>query len=90
MNNEEQNIFLKKLGGIFLWCFLLTYALLIFSFVFYLTGAGWAYGIHSKLFGLSRHDFDVIYYSILAFTKICAIMFFLIPWISIKIVLRKK
>lgn len=90
MNKDDQDILLNRLAGIFLRCFLLSYALLLLWFVFYRLAGEWAYGINSRWFELSKSEFALVNYWGIAFTKICAIIFFLFPFFSIKLVLRKK
>lgn len=90
MNKDEQDNLLNRLAGIFLRCFLLSYALLLIWFVFYLLAGEWAYSINSRWFELGRRDFNLVNYWGIAFTKVCAIIFFLFPYLSIKLVLRKK
>ena len=90
MTKDEQNNLLEAVAGIFLRCFVLAVCLLLFSFVFYLLAADWAYSFHSRWFELSRHDFDLMYYYVMAFTKIVSFLFFLLPFIAIKLMLRKK
>ena len=90
MTNDEQNKLLDVLAGVFLRCFVLAVCLLLFSFVFYLLAGDWAYSIHSRWFQLTRHDFDLMYYYVMAFMKIASFLFFLFPYVSIKLILRKK
>jgi len=90
MNKDEQDNLLDRVAGIFLWCFLLSFALLLLWFDFYLLAGDWAYSIHAGWFELSRRDFALVNYWGMAFTKFCAIIIFLFPYLSIKLVLRKK
>jgi Family of unknown function (DUF6868) len=92
MNNDEQTNLLEKLSSILVRCFLLSLALLFFWFLFYVSGGSLGYSIHSRWFELSKHDYDLLNYFGMAFTKICAILFFLFPYLSIRLVLsmRKK
>jgi hypothetical protein len=90
MNREEQNLFLTKLADILLWCFLLSIILSIIWFVFFLIVGDWAYRMHSTWFQLSQHEFVMVNYYGLAFVKLMVFLFFLIPYLAIKIVLRKK
>ena len=48
------------------------------------------YGFHGRLFDLTRHELSLIHYSAMAFTKICVLLFFLFPYIAIRLVLRKR
>ena len=90
MIKDEQINCLDAVAGVFLRCFVLAFCLLLFSFVFYLLAADWAYSIHSRWFEISRLHFDLMYYYVMAFMKIATFLFFLIPYISIKLMLRKK
>jgi hypothetical protein len=90
MNKDEQDNLLDRAADVFLYCFLMSFALLLLWFVFYLLAGDWAYSIHTGWFELSRHDFDLVNYWGMAFTKFCAIIIFLFPYLSIKLLLRKK
>ena len=90
MNQDESKNLLQGVAGILLRCFFLSLALLLLWFVFYLVAGDWAYSIHSRWFELSRRDFGLINYYGMALTKIWAILFFLFPYLSIKLVLRQK
>jgi hypothetical protein len=90
MIKDEQINCLDAVAGIFLRCFVLAFCLLLFSFVFYLLAADRAYSIHSSWFDISRLHFDLMYYYLMAFMKIVSFLFFLIPYIAIKLMLRKK
>ena len=90
MTKDEQNNLLDAVAGVFLRCFVLAVCLLLFSFVFYLLAADWAYCIHSKWFDITRHDFDLMNYYGMGLIKIVSFLFFLFPFISIKLMLRKK
>ncbi len=46
-------------------------------------------GIHGDMFGLTRPELNVIHYCGLMLTKLAVGLFFFIPWISIKLVLKK-
>jgi hypothetical protein len=90
MNKDEQDNLLLRAADVFLWCFLLSYALLIFWLVIYLLAGDWIYGVNARWFEVSMHDFTLVNYWGMAFIKLCAIVFFLVPYLSIRIVLRKK
>lgn len=40
--------------------------------------------IHSQIFGLTRHEFDLIMYCGMGLWKLVVILFFLIPWAAIR------
>lgn len=50
----------------------------------------WIFQLHSKWFSLHEHEFAMIHYSGMAFVKLCLYLFFLFPFISIRLVLRKR
>lgn len=90
MNMDEQNNLPNSLSIILIRCFFLSFALLLLWFVFYLLAGDLVYSIHSKWFELSRHDYDLLFYYGMAFIKTCAILFFLFPYLAIRLVLRKN
>ena len=69
---------------------MLAFCLLLLSFVSYLLAADWAYSIHSRWFDITRHEFTLMYYRVMASMKIATFLFFLFPYIAIKLILRKK
>jgi hypothetical protein len=44
----------------------------------------------SKPFDLTTHEINLINFFALAFIKSCVLIFFLIPYVAIRLVLRKK
>ena len=90
MNADEMSNGLDVVAEILLRCFLFSLALLIVWFVSYVAGGDWIYSIHSKSFDLSKHEFAMMNYYGMALVKLCAIVFFLLPYGAIKLMLRKK
>jgi len=88
--HTKQNTSLDTAAGMFLRCFVLSICLMLLWFVFYLAAADWAYSIHSRWFEIDRHNFDVMHYYGMGIIKIASFLFFLLPFISIKLILRKK
>ena len=84
---------LEVTAKILLRCFILNFAFILFWFFFYLIGSGrwgYEYGLHSKIFDITRHEFEVINYCGIAFAKLCNFIFFLFPYVSIRLVLKPK
>jgi hypothetical protein len=48
------------------------------------------YKLHGPMMGLSIHELDVFHYCAMAFFKLLVLALFFIPWLSIKLVLRKR
>ena len=90
MTKDEQNNLLNAVAGICIRCFLLSVVLLLFWFVFFLKAGDWAYSIHSKWFELPRHHFDLMNYYAMTFVKIISWLFFLLPYIAIKLLPEKQ
>ena len=57
-------------------------------------GAAWLlsdiiHKLHGPMFGITLHEFDVIFYGALGMLKLFVLVFFFIPWLSIRLVLKK-
>jgi hypothetical protein len=90
MNKDEHKRLMEIMASILLRCFLLSFALLLFWFILYMTAADWIYCLHTRWFDIGRSAFDAIHYCGMALVKISAILFFLFPYLAIKLVLRKE
>jgi hypothetical protein len=62
---------------------------MLFSFVLFMLTGEIIDEIHGKMFGLSAHELDLIIYCWFGLFKLFVFIFFLFPWIGIKLVLRK-
>ncbi len=72
-------------------CFIMNFALALLWFCLLLVGEGhWGYELHSQIFDITQHEFVVINYCGIAFLKLCNLIFFLVPYIAIKWVLRSR
>lgn len=88
--NSDVKTALKTTADILLWCTVIGFGVLILWFGMILLGfMDFAYSIHSHFGSFSRQQFDIMMYMGLMIWKIIAILFFLIPYVSIQIVLRK-
>ncbi|MBI5686406.1 MAG: hypothetical protein HZC54_15140 [Verrucomicrobia bacterium] len=88
--STETNDLLDALAKVLLRCALLGILLLLLWSGICAFAGDLVYGIHGKLFDLTRHELCLIHYCGLAFTKICVLLFFLFPYIAIRLVLRKR
>lgn len=87
-SNNVNELF-GTLAKILLRCFVLGYVLLLIWFVVSLVATGMIYGI-GKLYGLTPHEVDLVNYCGMAVVKSIVLLFFLIPYIAIRLVLRKR
>ncbi len=67
---------------------MLTLGLLLIWFVGYLVGGNFAFRIHATMFEIDRREFDLIMYCGMALLKFAAVIFFLIPYVALKIVAK--
>jgi len=71
-----------------LWCFVLGFLSMLLWFGFFLLGGDFAYDIHSKMFDITEHEFEMMNYFGMAGLKIIVWMFFGVPYIATRLVLR--
>ena len=91
MNDEQgNNITLEALASILGGSFLISYAVLLLWFLFFLFAPDCLYVLNTKWFAISRSEFDLINYGGMAFLKIINLVFFLCPFLAIKLFLWKK
>jgi len=81
---------LDALGRVLLRSFLLGYALLLLWAAIYLAAGTILYGPAHKLFGLTSHEVDLIQYCGIGFVKCLLLVFFLFPYVAIRLVLRRR
>ncbi len=81
---------LDALAKVLLWCFVLGAVLLLFWFVLFLVAGECIYGLQSKWILITPHEFDLICYCGMGLVKLFVLLFFLIPYIAIRCVLRKQ
>ncbi len=89
MNRNELRDALDCVSAVLIRCFLFSFALLLLWFLFFLLGGEQGYRIHSQWFDLTRRDYDLLCYYGMAFMKMCAILFFLFPYIAVRLVRRR-
>jgi hypothetical protein len=81
--------FLDAVSRVCLGCVVLGFAFLLVwaAIVAFFPGPIYAQG---QWFGLSVHEVDVLHYGAMAFVKMCVLLFFLFPYVSIRYVLRRQ
>jgi len=87
---DSTNEFFDTLAKILLRCWIIGSLLMLFSFVVFMLTGEIIHSIHGKMFGLSPYELDPIMYCGLGFFKLFVFIFFLLPWVSIRLVLRKR
>jgi len=81
---------LEAVGKVLLWCFVLGFVLLLVWFGFLMLAGDWVFAVHGTLFDLTRHELTLIHYCGMALAKLCVILFFLFPYLAIRLALRNR
>lgn len=87
---QNDNITLGNLATVLGGVFLCNLALLLLWSLVFITAHDWMYGMNARWFNISIHEFDLLNYGLIGFLKIINIAFFLFPYLSIKLLLRRK
>ena len=87
---QGKNFTLENLATILGGVFLFNLALQLLWALIFIAAHDWMYVMNSRWFGISRHEFDLLNYGLIGFLKIINIAFFLFPYLSIKLLLRRK
>jgi len=91
MKTDERNdVFLQKLATIFLRSFLFGIAFLLLWFLLYVIAPGWMFDINARWFDIGKRDFELINYFGMGFLKVGILLFFLLPYLAIRSMLRKR
>jgi hypothetical protein len=89
-NNDRYKVFLETIATIFLRSFLFGLAFLLLWFFLYLIAPGWVFEINARWFAIGKRDFDLINYCGIGFLKISILLFFFLPYLAIRSMLRKR
>lgn len=89
MSESTRELF-DTLAKVLLRCWIFGFVLVMIWFCFYVLLGGVIYGLHGEMFGLSKHDLNVIHYCGMGLVKLFVFVFFFFPWLAIKLVLKKE
>lgn len=81
---------LDILARILIRCFIVGILFLMIWFISFTFFGDCIYDFHSKWFPMPRETFNAIHYAGMAFIKILLMLFFLFPYIAIRLVSKKK
>jgi hypothetical protein len=88
MQESTRNV-LDTLAKVLLRCWIFGSVLLVLWFGAALLMGDIIHQFHGPMFGITRHELDVIFYAIMGILKLFVSVFFFIPWLSIRLVLNK-
>ena len=87
--SDQTTEWLEAVAKILLRCWIFGFLLLLFWFGAVTVFGDLALGLHGDIFDLPRPQLNVIHYCGILLTKLAVGVFVFIPWVSIKLVLRK-
>jgi hypothetical protein len=80
---------LNTVADVLLRCWILGTVFLLIWFGATLLIGKWIYDLHGSMFGLSRHEIDLVFYCGMGLLKLVVVTGFFIPWLAIKMVLKR-
>lgn len=89
-DHERVDAFFDTLAKVLIRSFWMGVAVLLLWFVVFLLAADWVYAMHSRWFDITERDIHIMSYYGMALVKMVIFVFFLLPYLSIRLVLRKK
>ena len=87
---NQPDEFFGTLAKVLLRCWIFGFILLLFWFSAVTLAGDLVYGAHSNVFGLTLHELKLTHYCGILVTKLVVGVCFFIPWVSIRMVLKKR
>jgi len=88
-SHETSNL-LDAVAKVLLRCFVLGYLFLLLWFGGYLVAGDFIYRLNSRLFGVTQHEMNLMHFFGMALVKLILFVFFLFPYVAIRLVLRSR
>ena len=89
MSESTRELF-ETLAKVLLRSWVFGFVLLLIWFGLYVGEEDVWHGLHGEMFSLSQHELDVMHYGGIGLFKLFLFIFFLFPWLAIKLVLSKE
>lgn len=86
---ESMRDHLATMEKLLLRCWLFGFVLLFIWLGAILLMGNLIHDLHGPMFGLTKHELDLIFYCGMGILKLIVLACFFIPWLSIKFVLKK-
>jgi hypothetical protein len=87
--SDQTTELLEAVSKILLRCWILGFLLLMIWFGIFMLAPTVIYSLHGSMFGLSPQGINLIHYCGMGLFKIFVLILFLLPWMSIRMVLKK-
>ena len=68
------------------WCSLVYIIFFLIWVLFFIIGRDWLYNLHGKWFPMPIDKFNVIHYALMGIFKIILIVFFLVPYLVLRMI----
>lgn len=81
---------LEMMAQVLIRCFVGGVILLLVWFLVYLTATDWLYATNARWFNITREQFVLVNFCGIAAVKIFVYVAFLIPYIAVRLVIRKN
>ena len=81
---------LDAVAKILLRCWIFGFIVLLFWLGAVTLAGDFALGVHGDVFDLTRPQLNVIHYCGILFTKLAVGLFFFIPWVAVRLVLKQR
>ena len=81
---------LEAIAKILMRCWIFGFILLLFWWGAVMLADDLVFGVHGDMFDLTRPQLNVIHYCGMGLTKLAVVLFFFIPWVSIRLILKKR
>ncbi|MCX7011678.1 MAG: hypothetical protein NTW86_03770 [Candidatus Sumerlaeota bacterium] len=90
MMNASTNLAdgLNVVSKVFLWCFALGVLFLWIWFGLFSVARDLIVRLGTSMYPVSEHEFLMVNYYGMAFFKLCVLLFFFLPWVAMRLVLR--
>lgn len=87
--NRTTDLF-DALAKVLLRCWVFGLLFLLIWFGAYKLAGEEIHRLHGPMFGLTKHELDLIFYCGMGLLKLFVIVFFFFPWLAIRLALRKS
>ena len=89
-NSTPLNDVLETVARILLRCWIFGFLILLLWFAACTLASDLVYGVHASMFDLQQDQLKAIHYCGMGFLKLSVAVFFFIPWVSIRMVLKRR
>lgn len=86
--SKQSTEFFAMLARVLLRCWVFGFVLLLIWLGVILLAGDFIHRLHGSMFGLSKHELDLIFYCGMGLLKLLVLVFFFIPWLAIRLMLR--